>query len=85
MKKIKDLFKGKKQQPRPLDEIKKQYQQVATHAGGLQYEIEVKKAELNNVNQTMLNLNQEADARQKLDQAAAQALKEKQNEANPAN
>ncbi len=80
MNKLKQLLKGKKgaKTPRPLDEIKNQYSDVARHAGNLQYEIKVKQADLDNVNRLLLELNQEAGARQQLDAEAAKAMKEKE-------
>ena len=80
---LKKMFKGKKAAepvPRPMEDIKKEYQAAAAHAGGLQYELEVKKAELNNINGRLLQLNKEADARQRLDQAATKASEGQANE-----
>jgi len=48
--------------PRPLDEINKLYTNGCTVAGELQYKIKIMNMELDQVNQSLLDLNQEAQA-----------------------
>lgn len=51
---------------RELPEIQAEYGQLASKAGQVQYQIEVYKAELAQLNERMLKVNREAAARQQL-------------------
>lgn len=59
--------------PRAIDEIKKSYDQVAKDAGQLQYQIKVYTAQLEQLNNNMFSLNNEAAARNTLDAATPEA------------
>lgn len=54
-------------EPRSLEAIKEEYQQVSAAAISSQYQIYVHERALREFNDKMYNLNQEASARQKLD------------------
>jgi hypothetical protein len=47
---------------RTLPEIQSEYADLCTQGGDRQYKVEVLKGELNNINQRLLQLNQEAAA-----------------------
>lgn len=78
---MKNPFKRKKdkfpqaQVPRKLEEIKAQYNEVAQRAGQAQYQIFVLKKDLEQLNAALLNINQEAAARQSLDKEEAAKAK----------
>lgn len=59
--------------PRQLTEITNETRNIVAQVGWAQYEVEVKKAQIGQMNQHIFNLNQEAEARKKLD-AEAPAL-----------
>lgn len=64
--------------PRELQAIQQEYQQLMMRAGQLQYEISVKKKELESVNERSVIINNEASARLQLDKeesARKEALK----------
>ena len=76
---VSKFFKSKKQRPtekapdpRSMDEIKKAHAEVAVRAGSLQYQIEVYKQQLSQLNQELFALNNEGAARQKLDATTKQ-------------
>jgi hypothetical protein len=76
------FFKGKRQAkalpppvPRVEDEIRKEYADVAFAAGQAQYQVYVYTEELSRINQRLLEINQEAAARQKLNKDEAEAAK----------
>lgn len=56
--------------PREMTEIEKSYQQNCLSAGQLQYQIRVYTEQLNQVNQQLLAINNEAAARKQLDEAS---------------
>ncbi len=67
--------KGKKQkevaqEPREFTVLQAESQKLYNKAGELQYLIEIKKLELNDINQMLLNLGREAATRQELDRKA---------------
>lgn len=74
---MKNLFKRKKDKfpkpatPRPLDAIKQEYGELRAKAGDIQYRLYVNKEDLRLVNERLLQVNQEANDRMALDQAAA--------------
>jgi len=69
------FFKSKKKvslpppppEPRSIEELQKQHNELCARAGALQYRIEVEKQELLEVNKVLSNINNEAAARNKLD------------------
>lgn len=68
------FFKGKKATlpkpnpaPRALEEIQKDHNQASYEAGLAQYQVYIYTKDLEQKNQRLLNLNQEAAARDKLD------------------
>lgn len=63
-------------QPRAMDVIQKAYQETAMRAGQAQYQVYVHTKDLEQANQALLGLNQEAAYRQKLDQEATKAQDE---------
>lgn len=56
--------------PRSEEEIRKAYAELIGKSGQLQYQILVYKNELKSINESLLSLNHEAAARQKLDTEA---------------
>ena len=77
---MKNLFKRKKEkfptssnEPRQLDEIQKEYNEVALKAGQLQYQVFVHSEDLKATNQRLVALNQEAAKRLQLDKEAKAA------------
>lgn len=54
--------------PRLLTEIQTEYKDVAFKAGNLQYHMEIMKLELNQLNQRLQQMNQEAAKRGEIDQ-----------------
>jgi ribosomal protein S15P/S13E len=66
--------KGKKLSvPRAPEEITKDYQQTAYQAGATQYQIHVLSKELTRLNEYLERVNNEAAARNKLNEMAKQA------------
>lgn len=65
-KRKKDKF-PKPSGPRAMKEIQSEYQQASAQAANAQYQVFVHGKSLNLINQRLLELNQEADVRQKLD------------------
>lgn len=63
--------------PREMPEITREYQEQCFTAGQLQYEIQVKSDALNKVNERLLQINNEAAARNQLNAAkpAPEAVK----------
>jgi len=57
--------------PRAFDEIKQAYNELAGKTGQLQYQKYVIERELEQLNQQLINVNNEAAARQNLDKEAA--------------
>lgn len=57
--------------PRQRAEIVKEFEQLAAQAGSTQYLITVKERELQQVNQRLFELNNEASAREQLDKQVA--------------
>ncbi len=78
---LKGFRKAKKQAeaapvPRKIDEIQAQYNEVAQRAGQAQYQVYVLEKDLELLNRKLLDINQEAAARNRLDkEAAAEAAK----------
>ena len=77
------FFKNSKQkvnvkevEPRALDEITKEYNNLCAQAGAIQYQIYVYRKELEQVNQALIRVNGEAAKRNKLDQEAKAEVKE---------
>lgn len=66
--------------PRTIEEITKEYQQVSFEAGAAQYQEFVYGEQVKNLNQRLLSLNREADARKKLDAQDADKAMEATNE-----
>lgn len=67
--------KGKEiqqQAPRSLEDIKKAYNEVSARAANAQYLVYIHNKELEQINEQLMFLNQEAGARQQLDAASAQ-------------
>lgn len=62
--------------PRSLKEIQEAYAPLNAKAGDLSYQIFALKSGLEQLNREMMRLNQEGDARNKLDREAAQAEKQ---------
>lgn len=60
----------KEQVPRELKEIQQEYQELCLKAGQAQYQVKVLKAELDNYNSRLLEINREAAARNELDKKA---------------
>jgi hypothetical protein len=54
--------------PRLMEEIQKEHSQASYEAGVAQYQVYVHSKDLEQKNQRLLSLNQEAAARQKIDQ-----------------
>lgn len=68
--------KGKEiqqQAPRSLDDIKKAYNEVSARAANAQYLVYIHNKELDQLNEQLMYLNQEAGARQQLDAKATAA------------
>lgn len=59
-----------KKEPRALEDINKEYNQLCLKAGDLQYRIKCFGGELENINHALLQVNQEAAKRKELDDAA---------------
>ena len=76
---MKNFFKKKKQkqaqEPRELKDIKAEYDQLTSRAGQAQYMVYVYGKELDQSNRRMLEVNQEAEVRQRMDRALAEAAK----------
>ena len=69
----KSWFKGLKKKvsdPRKMDEIQKEYGQLCNQAGQLEYQIYVLTQDLEKINESLVKVNHEAAARQKLDKEA---------------
>lgn len=64
--------------PRVIDEIQKEYRQLATQSGEVQYQIYALEQNLEELNKQMIVLNHEGAARQKLDREAADKAKSEQ-------
>jgi hypothetical protein len=67
--------KGKKEakvtlQPRSFEEIQAAYGQLCAQAGAAQYQVYVHSEELKRLNESLVSVNQEAAARQRLDAEA---------------
>lgn len=58
--------------PRTIEEIQKDHNQASYEAGLAQYQVYIFTKDLEQKNQRLLNLNQEASARNKIDQEAKQ-------------
>lgn len=56
-------------QPRQLTDITKEYQDLCFKAGQLQYVVSVQTRELDDTNKRLVEINNEADRRRKLDEA----------------
>ena len=54
-------------EPRALEELQKEYQSLSAQAANAQYLVFVHSKQLDQINQRLLEVNQEADARNKLD------------------
>ena len=72
----KSTFKGKKvslkpADPRPLEDIQKEYQQAAFELGQLEYQIFASQSQAEELKKKILALNQEAFSRKDLDSKAA--------------
>lgn len=67
----KDKF-PKAQAPRELKDIQAEYNNLSLKAGQNQYQVYVLKQDLEYMNRQLVNINQEAAERQKLDKAAAE-------------
>lgn len=65
--------------PRSLEEIQKDHDQVCLRAGAVQYEMGVRKAELESLNQALRRLNFEGAERKKLDEETAPKSEESNN------
>jgi hypothetical protein len=81
------FFKSKKQQlpkapePRPLEEILKENQELLVRAGNFQYQAYVYAKEAEKINQRLVEVNHEGALRQELDRKAQEAKpKEEQKE-----
>jgi hypothetical protein len=59
----------KPQEPRQIADIQKEYQELSAQAANAQYLVFVKTKELEQVNERMLQVNQEASIRIELDKA----------------
>lgn len=57
-------------EPRPLEEIQSEYNQLSGKAGQNQYQSYVLAKDLESINKRLIEVNQEAAYRQKLDAAA---------------
>ncbi len=66
---------AKKPEPRALDEIQREYQELCNKAGQLQYQSVVIAKELEDINEQLFAINYEAADRNKLDKAAAEETK----------
>lgn len=66
----------KSAEPRPFDDIKKEYGDLSLRLGILSYEIYVKNKEISQLEGRLETINYEADSRLKLDAAAKEANKE---------
>lgn len=53
--------------PRAMDEIQKVYSELCARAGALQYKITIDNKSLDELNEALVNVNNEAAARQQLD------------------
>ena len=72
---MKNYFKKSKQKanavvlPRELEEIRKEYNELSLRAANAQYLVFVHSKDLEQVNNRLIQVNQEAGARQQLDEA----------------
>lgn len=66
----------KQPEPRLTEELTKIYQDLCRRAGEVQYVIAVNKAELNQINEALRGINNEAGARRELDAKAASSHSE---------
>lgn len=80
------FFKGKKPvtqiptepkqpEPRSMDEIQKVYAELCARAGSLQYKITIEQRDLEQLNKALESINNEAAARQKLDEPKKEETK----------
>lgn len=58
---------SQKSVPRSMEDIQKNYTQLCTEAGQLQYQLKVYSQKLEEINSTLSSVNIEASARQQLD------------------
>jgi hypothetical protein len=71
MKSLRNKLKKKAQEPRKLDEIQKDYFDLRSRAGEVQYQIHVLSENLKEINKALVAVNNEAAARQNLDKQSA--------------
>lgn len=75
LKKLKDKLAGTKE-PRPVNELRQTYQQLAAQAATAQYQVYVNNRALEELNKQMYAVNLEASERQKLDKQVEDSKKE---------
>lgn len=68
-------YKMSTQEPRALEEIRKEYNEVNARAGDSQYKAYAFTMEVAELNKRLLALNQEANARQALDTPKTEEVK----------
>lgn len=67
LKKLKQKLNKQEQVPRAYDEIKQEYAQLIGQAGQAQYQAYAYTAQVASINRRLVEVNQEGEARKKLD------------------
>lgn len=81
---MKDIFKKKKKElqkpaPRPIEDIKRVYGEIAAKVADAQYQVFVYSKQVEQLNNILMHLNQEAAERKQLDSQTAKPEEEAKN------